>query len=158
MPVRRLDDLIREHNVTQIDFCKIDVEEFEKYVIIGLGDFEVRPLVFLIESQGERGGQRLDCNWNQMLFDHGYEFWSYLDNNSVYIDVSRKDELNLKPFDINRFAKKYQVCKAHMDIDMFPKDSLTYKVGNTVKKIAFAVPGVRHAIEKQILRRRKKFQ
>ena len=36
--VRRLDNYIKEHNIKQIDFLKIDVEGYEPQVIKGLGD------------------------------------------------------------------------------------------------------------------------
>lgn len=46
VPVRRLDHLVREKGLAQIDLLKIDVEGFEPEVLGGLGDLPVKNIYF----------------------------------------------------------------------------------------------------------------
>ena len=56
LPVRRAEDYIKQHNVEQIDFLKIDVEGFEFDVLRGFGD-ALSKVKFI---QFEYGGTYLD--------------------------------------------------------------------------------------------------
>lgn len=65
---------IAEHSVSHIDFLKIDVEGFERFVLEGFPWEKIRPTVILLEFE-DRKTVPLGYRWSDLadlLQDHGY--------------------------------------------------------------------------------------
>lgn len=72
--VIRLADYVREHNVTRIDFLKIDVEGFEQNVLQGL-EWAIKPKVIVLEFEDSKS-YPLGYSWRDLaedLVDGGYD-------------------------------------------------------------------------------------
>lgn len=84
-------------NGREVDFCKIDVEGFEKQVLEGI-DFRIlRPRVFVIESV-ERGSLMQSYKqWEYILNDNGYQCAYEYYINRFYIE--KKDLILKKRFE-----------------------------------------------------------
>jgi FkbM family methyltransferase len=72
VPVRTLDSLLEEHNVTTIDFLKIDVEGSEGDVLAGVDLSRWRPRVIVIESIKPWSRERSDASWRTILESQHY--------------------------------------------------------------------------------------
>ena len=84
----------------EIQFCKIDVEGYEKYVLLGY-DFEnYRPKVFCIESTKPGTINPLHKEWENILLKNGYAFgFKYVINRFYYdtkVDYLKERFLNLE--------------------------------------------------------------
>ena len=67
----------------EIQFCKIDVEGFERKVLLGFDFINFRPKIFCIESLIPKDSYKL---WEDILLDNDYSFaYQYLVNR-FYID------------------------------------------------------------------------
>lgn len=74
VPLVRLDTLLREHHVEQIDFLNIDVEGFEKNVLRSLDFAAVAPRVVVVESTYPLTTRPVHDEWEQRLLDNDYAF------------------------------------------------------------------------------------
>lgn len=77
---------------SDIHFCKIDVEGFEKEVLAGIQDWEeFRPWVYCIESTIP--DTEIPCyeDWEYMLLEHDYEFVLMHGINRYYVDKRKKN-------------------------------------------------------------------
>jgi FkbM family methyltransferase len=82
--IRTLAEILAEHDVTRIDFLKIDVEGLEGAVLRGV-DFEaVRPSVIVVEASRQD-----DCNAVLLPLDYRIEFFDGL--NTYYVDAGADD-------------------------------------------------------------------
>ena len=92
----------------EIHFCKIDVELYEKNVLLGY-DFEnYRPKVFCIESVYP--GTTIPCYqlWEYILFEHDYSLAFDYKINRYYIDNRipyLKERFNNTHIFINNYKK-----------------------------------------------------
>lgn len=93
----------------QIQFCKIDVETFEKNVLLGY-DFEnYRPKVFCIESLvNVRTNIPEYKEWENILTLNDYDFAYKYRNNRFYYD-NRIKGFKDKFKDIDYYIKLYKV-------------------------------------------------
>jgi hypothetical protein len=66
--IRKLDTILKELNITQIDILTIDVEGNEMKVLNGINFNTHRPTVIVLENIGGY------FNFNQILEQYGYEF------------------------------------------------------------------------------------
>ncbi len=59
---------------TEIHFCKIDVEGFEREVLLGIDFRRLRPWVMVVEAT--EPGTMIPCHekWENILLSNGYEF------------------------------------------------------------------------------------
>jgi FkbM family methyltransferase len=96
--VQRLDTLLAKHNVTTIDFLKIDVEGSEAAVLRGLDLGRWRPRVIVIEAVRPWSRVRVDHGWRTTLEAHGYRECSF-DGVNLFFAVSDDNEVveNLAP-------------------------------------------------------------
>jgi len=82
-------EILEKYKPTDIHFCKIDVEGFEKQVLEGW-DWNYRPWAFCIEST--KPGTDIPCyeEWEYILLDHGYKLKQAHGINRFYIDSTRE--------------------------------------------------------------------
>jgi hypothetical protein len=77
---------------SNIHFCKIDVEGFEKQVLEGM-DWNYRPWVFCMEST--KPNTEIPCHeeWEHILLENGYALKYTHGINRYYIDSDNHSEL-----------------------------------------------------------------
>lgn len=81
---------------SDIHFCKIDVEGYEKNVLLGVKDWsKFRPWAFCIESTLPATSIPCYDEWEYILLENGYEFVLAHGINRYYVDKNRKGELDL---------------------------------------------------------------
>ena len=82
-------EILEEYKPTDIHFCKIDVEGYEKQVLEGW-DWNYRPWVFCMEST--KPNTNIPCHeeWEYILLDHGYTLERAYGINRFYIDSTRE--------------------------------------------------------------------
>ena len=91
----------------EIHFCKIDVELYEKNVLLGY-DFEnYRPKVFCIESTYPGTIKPSHDLWEFILFEHDYSFIYQYKINRFYID-NRIPNLRERFKNTDKFIKNYK--------------------------------------------------
>ncbi|MDR0664040.1 MAG: FkbM family methyltransferase, partial [Helicobacteraceae bacterium] len=93
-PVWTLTEILQTYLPTQdqaIDFCKIDVEGYERYVLLGLDFAKFRPAVFCVESTIP--GSSVPCHkrFEDVLVNNGYEIVYIYSINRYYVDMRRDD-------------------------------------------------------------------
>lgn len=83
-----------------IHFCKIDVEGFEKEVLLGVENWIVfRPWVFCMESVLPASSIPCHEKWEHILLENGYELAFAYGINRYYVDKGRKGDLDLERID-----------------------------------------------------------
>jgi FkbM family methyltransferase len=98
VPVKTLESVLRENNVTEIDFLKIDVEGYEDSVIRS-NDWNVfRPKVLCVEANHR------SSDWNASLLNKGYKLAIFDGLNEYYV-------LDMKMLD--GFAERAALIKHH---------------------------------------------
>ena len=85
VPVRTLDSIFRECDVTDVHFLKIDVEGSEQAVLRGLDLVSVRPWIILVEATQPQT-EILDYQrWEPMITKKGYQFVYFDGLNRFYV-------------------------------------------------------------------------
>ena len=80
IPVKSLKDIFQEHNVSSIQFLKVDVEGFEYEVLEGNDWKKYRPEVICIEANHVRK------DWRKLLKDNNYSYVFFDGLNEYYTD------------------------------------------------------------------------
>ncbi len=84
-PVRRLDGLCKEFSAGEIHFLKIDVEGYEKQVLLGM-DFSVfRPWIVVIEATIPNSPVENYDEWEYLVVRSGYQFVYFDGLNRFYV-------------------------------------------------------------------------
>ena len=121
-PVRRLKKILTLSEVHErycdpkqdINFCKIDVEGFEREVLEGIKDWtKFRPWIFAIEAT--LPGTNIPCHdkWETILLDNDYILAFNFGINRYYIDIER--EYLLQGFQkIGQFVAQNEIVKMTM--------------------------------------------
>ena len=92
----------------QIQFCKIDVESYEKNVLLGFDFNNFRPKIFCIESLVNNKTKIEEYkDWEYILLSNDYEFGYKYGLNRFYYDKKIKG-LKEKFFDIEHYIKVYK--------------------------------------------------
>ena len=92
----------------QIQFCKIDVESYEKNVLLGFDFYNYRPQIFCIESLVNRRTKIGEYKeWEYILKSNDYEFGYSYKLNRFYYDKRIKG-LKEKFFKIEHYIKVYR--------------------------------------------------
>lgn len=95
----------------QIEFCKIDVERFEKYVLLGFDFDSYRPKVFCIESLINKKTHKPEyLEWENILFKNNYDFAYNFRRNRYYYDKripELKEKFKSIDFYINKYINKF---------------------------------------------------
>ena len=97
--------------VNQIHFCKIDVEGFEREVLLGVKNWnEFRPWIFVIESTFPGTSEPYFEQWESILLDAGYFLAFAHGINRYYVD-SRRAHI-AKTFDeVLKFLRPFEIRK-----------------------------------------------
>ena len=91
----------------EIQFCKIDVEGYEKYVLLGY-DFEnYRPKVFCVESTIPTTNIPSHQEWEYILLQNGYAFGFQHDVNRYYYDT-KVDYIGKRFINLDKYVNKYK--------------------------------------------------
>ena len=83
VPVITLDDVLAKAGSRDIHWLKIDVEGFEKFVVKGWRNCEIKPWVLVIESTAPNSNIDVSKEWENEVFSCGYEF-AHFDGLSKY--------------------------------------------------------------------------
>ena len=90
-----------------INFCKIDVEGAEKYVLLGYDFINYRPNVFCIESLINNNNNIPEYKeWEEILIKNEFEFAYEFCRNRFYYD-KRISNLKSKFNKLDYYIKKY---------------------------------------------------
>jgi FkbM family methyltransferase len=85
LPMVSLARLCEQHNVTSIDFLKVDVEGAEAEVLAG-GDWRrYRPRVVVVEAVAPGSGEPAWEGWESILLSNGYRFALFDTLNRFYV-------------------------------------------------------------------------
>jgi FkbM family methyltransferase len=95
----------------EIQFCKIDVEGFEREVLLGFDFQNWRPKIFVIEATEPCTMIPTQHKWEDILFDNGYEFAYQYGVNRYYIDGQNCPELKDRFIGIEALMDKYVIIK-----------------------------------------------
>ena len=96
----------------QVHFCKIDVEGFEKDVLLGVKNWQrFRPWVFCIEATLPKPDSYLE--WEKILFENHYEFMFNYHVNRFYID-SRLKHLRKTLDGVGEFLRQFEIRRMGM--------------------------------------------
>lgn len=91
-----------------INFCKIDVEGAEKYVLLGYDFVNYRPNVFCIESLFNKVKNTSEYKeWEEILLKNDYEFAYQYGRNRFYYD-KRISKMKNKFTKLTYYIKKYK--------------------------------------------------
>jgi FkbM family methyltransferase len=91
-----LSEVNANYSTSICHFCKIDVEGFEKQVLLGINWTTFRPWTFCIEATIP--ATRIPCRekWESILLEHGYNFGCSSLINRFYYDAIFHPELRLR--------------------------------------------------------------
>jgi FkbM family methyltransferase len=92
--VLTLTEILKRYLPTQnqtIDFCKIDVEGFERSVLLGLDFSQYRPAVFCVESTIPSSNTPCHKKFEDILVSAGYKIAYIYSINRYYVDMRRAD-------------------------------------------------------------------
>ena len=90
-----------------IDFCKIDVEGFEKEVLLGFDLTKYRPNIFVIESAEPGTTIPSHEKWEYILLDNDYELAYSYGVNRYYTD--KKISKTFVFIGVDKLLEKYEV-------------------------------------------------
>ncbi|MEI7946587.1 MAG: FkbM family methyltransferase [bacterium] len=85
----RLDDVLREHKISHVDLLSIDVEGYEKEVLLGIDFQKIDITCVVIENDRIRDGDPLI---RQFIKAAGYRHIARLDGDDVFIKRGSKTE------------------------------------------------------------------
>lgn len=129
--VKKLNDIISENieiTNTEIHFCKIDVENFEKQVLLGLNLDKIRPWIFCIESTLPLTKIPTYKSWENILLDNNYYLLCSKGVNRYYADKSKKDLFDKKIKNYITLKEKYDIFYA------LNKNTKPYKILKHIDK------------------------
>ena len=117
-PVLTLTDVFHRYCEPRqpIHFCKIDVEGFEREVLLGIKDWnEFRPWLFVMEAT--LPGTIIPCHdkWENILLENDYVFAFQNGINRYYID-SYRSHLLQRAADVSDFFKRHEIAVMRMQI------------------------------------------
>jgi FkbM family methyltransferase len=88
--VKTLTEICAEHAVGDVHFLKVDVEGFEKQVLVGMNFMAVRPWIVVVEATIPDSAKENYKEWEAILLGCNYSF-AYADGlNRYYISGERK--------------------------------------------------------------------
>jgi len=107
--VRTLTSILDEVKPQSIEFLKIDVEGYEKNVLMGLDFSKYKPKVLILESIDHYTLKQIHKNWEYILMENGYRFIHGDGINRFYI----ANELNYLFEAFEKAKPCIRSCKRH---------------------------------------------
>jgi FkbM family methyltransferase len=93
VPVRTLASICKEHVKGEIHFLKVDVEGFEKEVLLGADFTEFRPWILVIEATYPNSPEVNYGDWDKIVLEAGYRF-AYFDGLNRFYVAAEHEELH----------------------------------------------------------------
>ena len=127
--IKPLTDIINENintKNTEIHFCKIDVENFEKEVLKGIDLDSIRPWIFSIESTIPYTKIPTYTEWEDILLDNGYYLLCNHGVSRYYADKSKKKMFENKNFE--KLKDSYEIYY------VLEKSSKAYAIVKFIRK------------------------
>jgi FkbM family methyltransferase len=93
VPVRTLASICKEHVKGKIHFLKVDVEGFEKEVLLGADFTEFRPWILVIEATYPNSPEVNYGDWEKIVLEAGYRF-TYFDGLNRFYVAAEHEELH----------------------------------------------------------------
>ncbi len=119
VPVRRLDDILREHRSPDlpIHVLKVDVEGMEYSVLNGV-DFALwRPWLCVVEATEPLSQTLSHQEWEHLLIDHGYNFHLFDGLNRYYLADEHHDLGHHLANGVSIFDQPYQRAEVSLAIE-----------------------------------------
>jgi FkbM family methyltransferase len=88
-----LSEVLENHSLPVCHFCKIDVEGFEKQVLLGINWATFRPWIFVIESTIPMTAVSCYDEWEYIVLQHRYAYGCTVGLNRFYYDAVYHPEL-----------------------------------------------------------------
>lgn len=105
VPVKSLDSICKENNVSTVHFLKVDVESVEKDVLESFSFKEVRPWIVVVEATKPMTQIDISNEWEYMLFENDYSL-AYFDGlNKFYVSSEHSELKNIINCPPNTFDK-----------------------------------------------------
>jgi FkbM family methyltransferase len=82
-----LSEVLRNYSLPVCHFCKIDVEGFEKQVLLGINWTSFRPWIFCIEATIPMSITPCHNKWEYILLEHQYAYGCAIGINRFYYDA-----------------------------------------------------------------------
>lgn len=99
-----------------IHFCKIDVEGFEREVLLGIKNWdEFRPWMFIMESTLPATTIPCHDKWESILLDNDYVFAFQHGINRYYVDKYRGHLIG-RASEVRDFFKRHEIAVLRMQI------------------------------------------
>lgn len=141
VPITTLSNICEKYcNSQEIHFCKIDVEGFEKEVLLGADLNRYRPLVIVMESAEPGTSKPCYDKWEHILLDNGYELAYSYGINRYYVDISR--EFEGKFIGVDELLKKYQVYHIVHNSKYISKQSELKDIIKQILDYALLIPAI----------------
>lgn len=109
--VRTLTEILDENNMNEIDLLNIDVEGFERQVLLGMDFTKYQPKVILLESISPKTLEPVHEKWEDILIQAGYRFILFDGLNRHYLS---KRHLNL----VENYKKAYECVVSNLGEDL----------------------------------------
>jgi FkbM family methyltransferase len=117
----RLADLCSKYVDDQIHFLKIDVEGFEKSVILGMDFLCFRPWIMVIEATRPNSSEEAYMEWESEVLTNGY-LLAYIDGlNRFYVAAEHRELIGAFRFPPNVFDD--YILSSHVNSDLKAKEA-----------------------------------
>jgi FkbM family methyltransferase len=93
IPVQRLDKLLAQHEIGEVQFLNIDVEGFERQVLASVDFAVTRPWVVIIEATYPNTNEPVYGAWESVLIENDYVFALSDGLNRYYVHADHRDRL-----------------------------------------------------------------
>ena len=90
----KLSTILKQNNLTKIDFLNIDVEGFDFKVLSTLDFSEIKPTMICIEENNYNTQKILETNTHKYLQNNGYFLSSKIGVSLIYIDQTYENKMN----------------------------------------------------------------
>ena len=90
----KLSTILKQNNLTNIDFLNIDVEGFDFKVLSTLDFSEIKPTMICIEENNYNTQKIFETNTNKYLQNNGYFLASKIGVSLIYIDQTYENKMN----------------------------------------------------------------
>jgi hypothetical protein len=95
----------------QVHFCKIDVEGFERQVLLGINLSRHRPWMFCIESTLPGTNIPAWDKWEGILLANGYTLWQHHRINRFYHDAVNHPEIAGERRQVYELMRQWKVVR-----------------------------------------------